>query len=96
MASPTWRHPGEALSAVWLTATAAGVSVVPLSATIEIAMTRETLRRIIAGLGYPYLVMRWGIVDDSHAGPAHTPRMPPAQTVDVSSVQSPDVIRGSR
>jgi hypothetical protein len=92
----SWLRAGEALSAVWLTATAAGVSVVPLSATIEVAATRETLRRMLSGLGYPYLVARCGIADGAHAGPGYTPRLPAAQTVDVSAVRAPDTAGGSR
>jgi hypothetical protein len=48
---------GEALSAAWLTATELAVSVVPMSATIESATGREKLRRLLGGVGYPYLVL---------------------------------------
>jgi nitroreductase len=83
----SWLRAGEALSAVWLTATSLGVSVVPLSGAIEVTATREALRRELAGLGYPYLVLRIGIADAEHAGPPHTPRMPAAQTIDTSAVR---------
>jgi nitroreductase len=83
----SWLRAGEALSTVWLTATSLGVSVVPLSGVIEVTATRETLRRELAALGYPYLVLRIGIADPEHAGPPHTPRLPAAQTIDTSAVR---------
>ncbi|WFE27759.1 nitroreductase [Solwaraspora sp. WMMD791] len=81
-----WLAAGEALSAAWLTATELGVSVVPLSGAVEVTATRQTLRGILAELGYPYLVLRLGIASADHAGPPHTPRMPTAQVVDTSEV----------
>lgn len=83
-----WLRGGEALSAAWLTATNLGVSFLPLSGVIEVIDTRETLRRILAGLGYPYLVLRLGIADPEHAGPPRTPRIPAEQLVDTSLVRS--------
>jgi hypothetical protein len=61
---------GEALSAAWLTATELAVSVVPMSATIESATGREKLRRLLGGVGYPYLVLclaRHIGLEDAHA-----------------------------
>ncbi|KAB1138928.1 nitroreductase [Micromonospora sp. AMSO12t] len=86
----SWLRAGEALSAAWLTATRLGISVVPLSGVVEVAGTRQTLRGLLAGLGYPYLVIRLGLADPAHAGPPHTPRMEAAQVVDTSAVRSPD------
>lgn len=83
----SWLRAGEALSAAWLTATRLGASVLPLSEVIEVAVTREALRRLVNGMGWPYLVLRLGIADPDHAGPAHTPRMPVAQVVDTSAVR---------
>ena len=77
-----WLRAGEALSVAWLTATELGISVLPLSATVEVPTTRLTLRRLLAGLGEPYLVLRLGRADPDHAGPAHTPRLPAEQTID--------------
>ena len=42
---------------------------------------------LLAGLGYPYLVLRLGIADPAHAGPPHTPRLDAAQVVDTSAVR---------
>lgn len=83
----SWLRAGEALSAAWLTATRLGVSVVPLSGVVEVPGTRQTLRRLLAGLGFPYLVLRLGVADPAHAGPAHTPRLAVAQVVDTSAVR---------
>jgi hypothetical protein len=71
----SWLRSGEALSAAWLTATTLGVSVVPLSDVIEVSYTRQTLRRLLAGLGRPHLVLRLGIADTEPAGYVHTPRL---------------------
>lgn len=82
-----WLRAGEALSAAWLTAAGHGVSMVPLSAAVEVLQTREALRRILARRGYPYLVLRLGLADPDTAGPPHTPRMPATQVVDTSAVR---------
>ncbi|WP_229401330.1 Acg family FMN-binding oxidoreductase [Micromonospora okii] len=84
----TWLRAGEALSAAWLTATRLGVSVVPLSGVVEVEGTRQTLRQTLAGIGYPYLVLRMGLADPEHAGPPHTPRLATEQIVDTSAVRA--------
>ena len=58
-----------------------------LSAAIEGDATRSALRRLISGFGWPYLVLRLGIADPEHAGPALTPRLAPRATVDTSRAQ---------
>ncbi|MFY1701193.1 Acg family FMN-binding oxidoreductase [Micromonospora sp. WMMA1923] len=83
----SWLRAGEALSAAWLAATRLGVSVVPLSGVVEVPGTRQILRQLLAGLGYPYLVLRLGLADPAHAGPPHTPRLAVEQTVDTSAVR---------
>ncbi|PWR06363.1 nitroreductase [Micromonospora acroterricola] len=82
----SWLRAGEALSAAWLTATRLGISVVPLSAVVEVPGTRQTLRQLLAGLGFPYLVLRLGIADPAHAGPPPAPRLTTEQVVDTSAV----------
>lgn len=64
---------GEALSAVWLAAVAAGLALVPLTAVVEVAFTRELLRRMAGA--FPYAVMKIGVPDPDHPGPPHTPRL---------------------
>jgi len=78
-----WLRAGEAMSACWLAATEQGVSVLPFSAVIEVPSTREVLRRMLSGLGYPYLVLRLGIHQSAEPGPLHTPRLPAKQLIEV-------------
>jgi nitroreductase len=77
-----WLRAGEALSAAWLTATELGLSVLPLSATIEVTVTRERIRHLLAGLGHPHLVLRIGVGDPARAGAPHTPRLPVDQVIE--------------
>ena len=52
---------GEGLSALWLAATQDGLSVVPLSQVVEVAETREALRRdVLDGDAVPQLLLRVG------------------------------------
>lgn len=78
-----WLRAGEALSACWLAATQRGVSVLPFSAVIEVPATREVLRRLLSGIGHPYLVLRLGIAADDRPGPPHTPRLPAKQLIEI-------------
>lgn len=80
----SWLRAGEALSAAWLVAVEHGVTVVPLSAAVEVPVTRDALRIVLAGMGWPHIAMRLGLADPAHAGPPHTPRMPAAQVIDTS------------
>jgi nitroreductase len=77
-----WLRAGEALSAAWLTATELGVSVLPLSAAVEVVTTRQTLRQMLFGIGYPQIVLRLGNADPEHRGPRPTPRLPSSQTIE--------------
>lgn len=78
-----WLCGGQALSAVWLHAIEQGLSVVPLSAVVEVPETRQALRGMLAGVGEPYLVLRVGVAPDDTAGPEHTPRLPAEQVIDI-------------
>jgi nitroreductase len=78
----SWLRAGEALSAAWLAATGAGLSVVPLSAAVEVPYTRDALGRLLGGIGRPYLVLRLGHVDPEQPGPVHTPRRSAGETVE--------------
>ncbi|GIH21101.1 Acg family FMN-binding oxidoreductase [Rugosimonospora africana] len=75
-----WLDAGQALSALWLAATVWDVSVMPLSAPIEIPSTRQAVRATLSGIGYPYLVLRFGTTGDGK-GPAPTPRIPPDRII---------------
>jgi hypothetical protein len=79
-----WLRAGEALSAVWLEAIERDLTVLPLSAAIEVPQTRQTLQRLLAYLGQPFLVLRIGVGLD-RAGPPHTPRLAAEQTVEIIS-----------
>jgi nitroreductase len=78
-----WLRGGEALSAGWLAATAAGVSVLPLSAVVEVPRTRSTLAGLLAYLGHPYLVLRLGVADPDHAGSPRPPRLGADQVIEI-------------
>jgi hypothetical protein len=75
-----WLRAGEALSAAWLTATELDVSVLPLSVAVEVAATRVVLRRLLSGLGQPYLVLRLGRGEPG--GPPGAPRVPAKQVIE--------------
>jgi nitroreductase len=77
-----WLRGGEALSAVWLAAIEHGLSLLPLSAAVEVDATRNALRHMLSDLGEPYLVLRLGVADADHAGPPHTPRLPAEQVIE--------------
>ncbi|GAA1030562.1 NAD(P)H nitroreductase [Virgisporangium ochraceum] len=79
-----WLHAGEALSAAWLTATEIGVSLLPLSATIETLSTRQAMRALLSSAGHPYLVLRLGTAEPDDTGPAYAPRLPTDQIIDMS------------
>jgi nitroreductase len=75
-----WLRAGQALSAAWLTATELGVALLPMSAATEVPATRQVLRRLLSGLGQPFLVLRLGIA--APGVPARTPRLGPRETID--------------
>jgi hypothetical protein len=77
-----WLRAGEALSAAWLTATRLDVSVLPLSAVIEVAAGRPPIRRMLGGVGYPYLVLRFAAMEPGERRPPPTPRLPGTITVE--------------
>ena len=78
-----WLHAGEALSAAWLTAIEHGLSVLPLSAVAEFETTRVILRRLLAKLGDPFLVLVFGRADPNPVGRPPTARHRSAQVVEV-------------
>jgi len=83
-ASPDWLRTGEALSAVWLEAMQRDLTVLPLSAAVEVPQTRQTLQRLLANLGQPFLALRIG-VRTHHDEPPPTPRLPAEQTIEIVS-----------
>jgi hypothetical protein len=73
-----WIQAGEALSAVLLTATSLGLSGAPISDVTELAVTREKLRHLLAGVGVPQLAVRIG-----QAPPGTPPSVPRRQADEV-------------
>jgi hypothetical protein len=53
-----WLRAGQALSAIWDAATELAVSVVPITAVIEVPATRRALRELLYTTSWPYLVLR--------------------------------------
>jgi nitroreductase len=80
-----WLRAGEALSAAWVAAVEHGLSIVPMSAAVEIPVTRQSLRHVLGNVAEPYLAMRLGIADPDEPGPDHTPRLPAEQILDIVS-----------
>jgi nitroreductase len=78
-----WLTGGEALSALWLTATEWSIAVLPLSAAVESASARHELRRILSNVGYPYIAVRLGIADPNRPTAERTARLPLDEIVDV-------------
>jgi len=77
-----WLRAGEGVSSAWLAAVRHGVSVLPMSATIELDTTRLALRRLLAGRGEPFLVLRLGRAEPEDTGPSHPPRVAAGQRIE--------------
>ncbi|MEV6523773.1 nitroreductase [Longispora sp. NPDC051575] len=74
-----WLAAGEAMSAVLLAAVCAGLAASPMSDITEVPAVREDLRRrILAGLGWPVLALRFGTVERPGTVP-RSPRRDPGQ-----------------
>jgi nitroreductase len=78
-----WLRAGESLSRLWLAATEQAVSLLPLSSPVEIPFTRQTLRRLLGDIGFPYLAVRLGTLDPAESGPPRTPRLPAGQVIEI-------------
>jgi len=78
----TWLRAGEALSAVLLTAVVLDLAVSPMSDVAEVPATRALLRGLLAGIGYPLLVLRVGVAEPN-VPVAATPRRSAADAVRV-------------
>jgi hypothetical protein len=66
---------GEALSAVLLHATAAGLGTEPISDAVEVSWPRHLLRGLLAGRGEPFVVVRLGYPEPPEPLPP-VPRRP--------------------
>jgi nitroreductase len=73
----SWLRAGQTLSALWLHATRAGLSIVPLSQVIEVPETRRAVHRdVFAGMARPQLFLRVGWQEISRTTLPRTPRRP--------------------
>jgi hypothetical protein len=79
--SRDWLRAGEALSAGWLTATERGISVLPLSAPVEVTGTRDAMHRFLSYLSHPFLVLRLGTIDAADTEAPCDPRLPADQII---------------
>ncbi len=70
-----WLLAGEGLSAMWLSATAGGLSVVPLTQVVEVPETRQALKtEVLGGLAHPLVLARVGWQAIGQETLARTPR----------------------
>ena len=76
-----WLRAGEGLSAVLLTATAHGLATAPISDVPETVVTRERLRRMLSGIGYPQMALRIGYAPPG--APPASPRRRPRDVIDM-------------
>lgn len=74
---------GEALSALLLKATAAGLVTAPLSDAVEVTWTRQLMRELLAGTGEPYVTVRLGYPQQTEPLPP-VPRRDPAEVITVA------------
>jgi hypothetical protein len=79
----TWLAAGEGLSALWLLATAQGLSIVPLSQVVEVDETRRGLaEQVLAGRGTPLMLVRVGWQPISRSELQRTSRRPVADVLE--------------
>jgi hypothetical protein len=76
-----WLRAGEALSAVWLSAVIEGLSLSPMSDVAEVPSTRALLRGVLAGIGYPFLVLRIGKISPAEPAEPQAPRRDPGEAI---------------
>ena len=73
---------GMGLSAVLLTATAAGLGTAPISDVTEVPTTREQMRGMLPADGYPQVAVRVG-----HPAPGEPPSTPRRVASEVIAVR---------
>jgi len=78
-----WLRAGEATSAVWLAATAAGLVGSVMSEVIEVPDARALVRRLLPAPGHPQLVFRVGV--DMQPPPyPKSARRPPSDVIEMA------------
>jgi hypothetical protein len=84
----SWLQAGEALGAMLVAAVEHAVAVSPMSDLIEVASSRETLRRILSGVGVPMLVLRIGVTETITGVPT-TPRRAVEDAIELPGGRKP-------
>jgi hypothetical protein len=80
-----WLRAGEGLSAMWLAATAGGLSLVPLSQVIEVTETRDAVRlEVLGGLAHPLVLARVGWQAIGRSELTRTRRRPVSEVLDLA------------
>lgn len=74
---------GQALSAVLLESTMAGLATCTLTHLTELPASRDIIRRLIGGDVHPQLLIRVGLVPDSVDLPPQTSRRPLAEVLEI-------------
>lgn len=78
----SWLRTGEGLSALWLRATRAGLSVVPLSLPVEVGAIRSELQeKVVQDAFVPHLLVRIGWQAIGRSELPRTPRRPVADVL---------------
>jgi hypothetical protein len=81
----SWLTAGEGLSAMWLSATMEGLSVVPISQVIEVPETRAAFElEVLGGLARPLVVIRVGWQAISRRQLPRTPRRPVSEVLELT------------
>jgi len=78
-----WLGAGEAFSDMWLSLTARGLAASPISEIVEMPSTRESLRRLLGGVGHPAIAMRIGIPVDPDKPPPASIRRSGTDVIDL-------------
>ena len=79
-----WLRAGEGLSAMWLAAEEAGLSLVPLSQVIEVPETRRAFQvEVLGSLAHPLLLVRVGWRSSAGTSLARTPRRPVPEVLEL-------------
>jgi nitroreductase len=76
---------GEALSALLLEATIAGLATCPLTHMTEIAQSRAVVRKLLNGRGIPQVIVRLGVAPEIADQPPATSRRPLADVLEFRS-----------
>lgn len=78
-----WLRTGEAMSDLWLEATRAGMSVVPMSQPVEVESTRREIERTVLTARFePHLLLRVGWQAIGRRGLPRTPRRPVGEVLE--------------